>query len=458
MVLTMNFSSTIAAIATPMGAGGISVIRISGGGAFAIADRLFSPVSAERKPSDMKGYTCAYGRIVHNGEFIDEAVLTVFRAPHSYTGEDTVEISCHGGVFITKRILRAVFESGAVPASAGEFTRRAFENGKMTLTQAEAVADVIAADCNAVLRRANNVKDGMLYERAEGISGKISDILARLCVWTDYPDDDAPEIDENMLREELSALSGELSALIGVYDNTRIIRNGIQTVIAGKPNTGKSTLMNALSGSRRSIVTDIAGTTRDIIEESVRLGDITLALADTAGIRENADTIEQIGIDMANQRIDTADLILAVFDGSDALDDDDMRLIERCGALKCRRIAVINKTDLPEIIDRTAFEKFDKTAVISAKENSFEELTAAVTELFADVSAADEIIINERQRQCLITAKERIDEALSAVNSITLDAVTIVIDEALAAMLELSGKRVTENVVDSIFSKFCVGK
>ncbi|MDE7292874.1 MAG: tRNA uridine-5-carboxymethylaminomethyl(34) synthesis GTPase MnmE, partial [Oscillospiraceae bacterium] len=326
---------TIAAISTPRAAGGIGVIRISGENAFKIADRVFVCISRKGMPSEMEGYSCAYGNIVdENGGRMDDGVVTVYRAPRSYTGEDVVEISCHGGIYITEKILRRILEEGSYPAEAGEFTKRAYINGKMSLTQAESVMDIISAEGNAIYRRTRSVREGALFKRIKVYSDRLVKILGQIGAWVDYPEEDIPEIGEEGLICELTEISGELRKISSVYDNTRILKAGIETVIAGKPNVGKSTLMNLLAGYEKSIVTDIAGTTRDIVEESVRLGDIVLRLSDTAGLRGSEDIIEGIGIKRAEEKIKNADLIIAVFDNGEALDDDDMRLTKMCGELR----------------------------------------------------------------------------------------------------------------------------
>lgn len=432
------------------------MIRISGEDALAVADKIFTPVSAKKKPSEMAGYTCAYGRTAD----IDDGVLTVFRAPKSYTGEDVAEISCHGGIFVTEQVLRLAFENGAVPAEAGEFTKRAFLNGKINLTQAEAVMDTISAGGKAQLRSAAALRDGALFRRIKKVSGGIVKLLGSLAAWVDYPEDDIPAVDEAEIESTLAAAIAELAEMLKGYDNGRIIREGIDTAIVGKPNVGKSTLMNLLSGCERSIVTDIAGTTRDIVEESVRLGDVVLRLSDTAGIRDTEDVVENHGVRLARQKLETAQLVLAVFDTGETLTEEDIALAEECRGKPS--LAILNKSDLEQRFD---FEKisqcFGASVSISAKSGGLAELSEALEKLLKTEEFSPEagILANERQRHCAERAKNSFAEALSALHGgATLDAVTILIDDGENALLELTGERASEAVVDEVFSHFCVGK
>ena len=452
--------STIAAISTPNAIGGISVIRISGDDAIGVAEKIFSPCGG-KKVSDMAGYTCAYG-IAHDGdERLDDCILTVFRAPHSYTGEDVVEISCHGGLYVTRKVLRAALGHGAVNAEAGEFTKRAYLNGKLDLTQAEAVMDIISAKGERELKMAENLREGAAFKKAEKCSKKLMKILGDLAAWADYPEEDIPEVRPDTLIEELSEVRNDLRSLVQNYDSGRILREGVSTAIIGRPNVGKSTLFNCLSGCERSIVTEIAGTTRDIIEESVRIGDITLRLSDTAGIHETDDIIEGIGVDMAEKMIASSELIIAVFDGSCPLTADDQYLINKIN--KDKTVAVVNKSDVEQLLDIAELEKQIKHIVyISAKENTgVEELHRHIEEIFklneADFDTVT--VANERQKFCIDKALESIESAISSLEiGEMLDAVNILIDEAEQSLLMLTGEKVTDAVVDEVFSRFCVGK
>ena len=363
----MGFNSdTIAAISTPNGAGGISVIRISGDDALKIADRIFITVSG-KKLSEMKGYTAAYGSVYDkDNNKLDDAVATVFRKPHSYTGEDVTEISCHGGMYITKQVLRAVIESGASPAKAGEFTQRAFLNGKMDLSEAEAVMDIISAKGRTEARAALACMDGQISREIFRINDALVSCAAHLSAWADYPEEDIPEVNSDNLRSDLSGIKNMIEALLKNYDAGMIIKKGIDTIIAGKPNVGKSTLMNRLAGYEKSIVTDIPGTTRDIIEETVVLGDVTLNLSDTAGLRDTDNIVEKTGVEKARQKLKTSGLVLAVFDSTQELDSEDISLISLIK--DCPAVAVVNKTDGENRLDINYLNSHIENVVsISAK-------------------------------------------------------------------------------------------
>ena len=452
--------TTIAAVSTPLGTGGISVIRISGKDAVAIADKVFVSVSGKRL-SEMKGYTAAYGKIFDKGELLDEAVATVFLAPNSYTGENVVELSCHGGMYITSQVLRAVLDSGAVVAEPGEFTKRAFLNGKIDLTESEAVMDIISAKGRAAARSAIGIKEGRLRREIDGVKLSLIDSAAHLSAWADYPEEDIPEVSSDALSVNISGAIDKLNSLIKGYDIGKSVKEGIDTLIIGKPNVGKSTLMNFLSGSEKSIVTDIPGTTRDIIEETVVLGNAVLRLSDTAGLRDTDNPIEKIGVDRAKKRVESCGLILAVFDASRSLDDDDHSMLELIGDVPS--VAVINKSDLSTVIDVEYIKsKVNEVVYISAVTgDGIGELIGAVEKITgaAEFDENTAVLSTERQRECSMRAKTSLDDALSALNSgFTLDAVTVSIEEAIQSLLELTGERAGEVVVHSVFSKFCVGK
>lgn len=452
--------TTIAAIATPNAPGGIAGIRISGERAFEVAEKIFVP-AGDKKVADMRGYTCAYGEAFDGEERLDDCILTVFRAPHSFTGEDTAEISCHGGIYVTRRILRAALANGAVMAQAGEFTKRAFLNGKIDLTQAESVMDIISAKGERELKMAENIREGAAYKAVRKISDRLMNMLGSLAAWTDYPDEDIPEVEPETMRTELENIRAELESLIRNYDSGRILREGVSTVIVGRPNVGKSTLFNALSGCERSIVTDIAGTTRDAVEETVKLGDVTLRLMDTAGIRETSDKIEEIGVNIAQKAIESAELVIAVFDGSETMSDDDVNIINKINFNNS--VAVVNKNDLSTVIDITELEKHFKHIVyLSAKENSgTDELCACIEDIFRlnEPFFNDVTVANERQKKCVDVCLENVEKAVEAIEcGEMLDAVNVLIDYAEQSLLELIGEKITDAVVDEVFSRFCVGK
>ena len=463
----MEQSATIAAIATPRAEGGLSCIRISGSNAIEIADKIFQ-TAAGSPLGEKLGYTAAYGKVLSlivnalgEREVIDDAVALVFRAPHSYTGEDVVEITCHGGLYMTDRVLRAVLDAGARPAGPGEFTKRAFLNGKLTLTQAEAVRDIIAANGAEAARAARVVFDGALFQRISGLKQSLLSLCGELAAWVDYPEEDIPAVDPLAMQDTLFGVKDSLQHLLDNYDTGRLIREGITTAIVGRPNVGKSTLMNLLAGSEKSIVTEIAGTTRDVVEETVRLGNAVLRLQDTAGIRESDDLVEQVGVERARASLSRADLVLAVFDSSQSLENEDIRLIDELNERPV--VAVINKSDLPQKIDvKYILDRIQHVVMISAKQT--ENLTSLETAIddvlqLNRVDGNTLLLANERQRNCVIQALHAITDALDAVQKgVTLDAVTVSVEEAVDALLALTGERITDAVVDEVFSHFCVGK
>lgn len=450
----------IAAISTAQGQGGIGVIRISGEEAVTVADKVFVCASGKRL-ADLKGYNAAFGYVEKNGEKIDEAVALVFLAPHSYTGENVVEISCHGGLFITKEVLRTVIEAGAKPAQAGEFTKRAFLNGKIDLAEAESVMDIIGAKNTAAARSALVNKEGILSKKINGIKEELIDKAAHLAAWADYPEEDIPEISYNQLMEAVEHGLNELNSLLDSYDAGQVIKEGIDTVIAGKPNVGKSTLMNLLTGTQKSIVTEIPGTTRDIIEETVTLGNVVLRLSDTAGIRNTDNKVEKIGVEKAIQRLKTCGLVLAVFDSSMPLEKEDYKLIEDIKNVPS--VAVINKSDLEKKIDSDYIEKNTENVVyISAGNASGLQELVSVIEKITGTNSFDPsqgVLSNERQRNSAFLAKKALEEAKNALEiGMTFDAVTISIEEAISELLELTGENVSDEIVDKVFHNFCVGK
>ena len=452
--------STIAAISTGQAAGGIGVVRISGKNALSVADRIFKTVSGI-KLEKLSGYKAAFGKVFFEEKCVDEAVALVFKAPKSYTGEDVVEISCHGGLLVTKQVLRAALANGAVPAEAGEFTKRAFLNGKMDLTRAESVMNIISAKSEQAKSAALNTLDGALYKKVSEISLLLKKIAAQMAAWVDYPDEEIDDLSDEKLKATLLTAKTELEKLIKSFDVGKIIIEGVETAIVGKPNVGKSTLMNLLAGCEKSIVTSVAGTTRDIVEETVTLGNNVLRLADTAGLHDTQDTVEKIGVDRTRQKLDRASLVLAVFDSSTEIDDEDMEIIKMCNGKNA--VAIINKTDLNTNFNAEKINKnFENVVYLSAKDrNGIQELEKTIEKTLgtADFDTSAATLMNERQLACCKAALQSIDEAISALEiGMTRDALNVNIDIAVESLDTLTGEKATESVVNEIFSQFCVGK
>ncbi len=454
-------NQTIAAISTPLAPAGLGVLRLSGDQAVTIAARVFRPARPEWELASRPGYTAAYGHVCDAEGDIDDCVAVVFRAPHSYTGEDVVELSCHGGLYLLQRVLRAVLQAGAQPAQAGEFTRRAFLNGKLDLTGAEAVMGLIAAQGRLAAQTALAAREGNLFRRLEQVKNGLLTAQAGFAAYVDYPDDDIPELDETTLRRTLQQAQQELEALLSTFDAGRVLREGVDTVIVGCPNVGKSTLMNRLAGWERSIVTPIAGTTRDVVEETIRLGEVVLRLADTAGIHATQDAVEAIGVERAHQRLQQAALALVMFDGSRPLTEDDRALARAASGRTA--IALINKCDQPIRIEAEELAAdFSMVVQLSAETGEgLDALAQAVARVTGveGLDGTEPLLATERQRVCTSRCLECVQEALEALDGgMTLDAVSVSVDGAIGAVLELTGERATEAVVDEVFSRFCVGK
>ncbi len=454
--------STIAAIATAQAAAGLGTVKISGENALTIGDSVFSAVSG-KKISETPGYHALYGKVHEADTVIDDAVALVFRAPRSYTGEDVVEISCHGGLFILKRVLRAVLNAGAVPAEGGEFTKRAFLNGKMDLSEAEAVMSLISASGEEARAATLNALDGALSREVTLCRDKLALTAAYMAAWVDYPDDEIPELSDDEMSATLNDVHHRLDVLLSGFDAGKAILEGVDTAIVGRPNVGKSTLLNALSGSERAIVTSVAGTTRDVLEETVKVGNITLHLADTAGIRENTDDeIEKIGVQRARERFDRASLVLMVLDAQDELSEDDKELLQMCE--KKNSIVVVNKTDGDIKLSLDVIRAITNNTIveISAKNSTgLKELTEAIEKTVgtAGFDPSAPLITTERQRSCIVKAVDNVREALDGLAlGITPDAINVCIDCAIENLSVLTGEKATETVVNEVFANFCVGK
>lgn len=452
---------TIAAISTAPAPGGIGIVRISGKDAFAVADQVFRGVS--RKPiAQMKGYTAQLGgAYTQGGEKLDDVVALVFRGPKSYTGEDVVELSCHGGLYVTKRLLQTVLDAGASPAGPGEFTRRAFLNGKLDLAQAEAVMGIIGASGEQAMKAAEAGSSGVLSRKIQQVKEGLLTQASHLAAWADFPEEDVPEVEEQELLSGIRQGEQALVALLQGFDRGKMYREGLATVIAGRPNAGKSTLMNLLSGCERSIVTQYAGTTRDVVEETVMLAGVPLRLADTAGIRDTEDPVESIGVQAARKRLETAQLVLAVFDSSQSLTKEDREMMDTLQGVPS--IAIVNKTDLPTEIDVGEIQShFEKTVFLSAANGEgLPELEQALSDILdtKEFHPEEGVLFTQRQRADAQRALESLQEGETALLSgVTWDAVTVCVEDALNALAALTGEHVSEEIVDQVFEEFCVGK
>lgn len=447
--------STIAAVSTPPAVGGIAMIRISGPDALQIAERMFLSKTG-KKPTEMKGYTCAYGEITAGDERIDDVVLTVYHAPHSYTGEDTVEITCHGGLYVSKRILGLLYQNGAEPAGAGEFTKRAFLNGKLSLSQAEAVMDVIHADGEAALRQANYAREGRLGRQMQAICSELTELLSAMTYWMDDAEEYPAELEPERLRTQIQRIYAQISDMASRYEDGRMLREGIRTVLLGLPNAGKSTVMNWLCGTQKSIVTEYAGTTRDVITEQVRIGAFTLLLSDTAGIRETDHPIEIIGIEQAYHALDDADLVLYTVDAACGMTAADRDALAKCGA---RHVIVLwNKTDLSHCPPPDC--DYPVIPIAAIDEPPFADLEAALQRYLGDVYTGGCIsALNERQQAALTSVQAHLQAAILLLeNDAPVDLLCSELELAADRLSEIDGKHVAEDVIEGVFSKFCVGK
>ncbi len=465
-------TETIAAISTGMTNSGIGIVRISGNDAFSIADRIYK---GKRKIAESESHTIHYGHIKDRDETIDEVLVMVMKGPRTFTGEDTVEINCHGGTFVVKRVLETVLKHGARAAEPGEFTKRAFLNGKIDLSQAEAVIDVINSENEYALQSSISQLKGNIRNKINGIRNKIIYHTAFIESALDDPEHISIEGYSDTLKEESLKIISELKELIRSADNGRVIKEGINTVIVGKPNAGKSSLLNVLSGHERAIVTDIEGTTRDILEEQIRLGDLSLNVVDTAGIRQTDDVIEKIGVDKAKEYAGNADLVIYVVDASRELDENDERIIQLVKGKKS--IILLNKSDLDTIVDEVAIlkklygdENITKNEEgeipiipISAKEKKgIEKLEKKLKEIFINgkISFNDQIYIsNVRQKNALADAEKSMEKVVDSINArMPEDFYSIDLMDAYESLGSITGESVGEDLINEIFSKFCMGK
>ena len=455
--------STIVSISTAPGIGGIGIIRMSGKKSFEILDKIFKPKTSQ-KIEDIKGYTIKYGHIVENNEIIDEVLVSYFKAPRSYTTENMCEINSHGGNVVVKKILEICLKNGAELAEPGEFTKRAFLNGRIDLAQAESVIDVINAKSDKEAKSGIKQLEGYLSKEIKGIKQEILDVLVNIEVTIDYPEYDTPEVQEKEIAQMLESVRKKLKKLEKSFDNGKIIKDGIKTAIIGKPNAGKSSLLNAILKEDRAIVTDIAGTTRDTIEEFVTINGVPLNLVDTAGIREASDEVEKIGVEKSIKQANDADLIIAIFDSSKDLEEEDIEILNLIKGKKS--IILLNKSDLNSKINEND-ERFtsitENILKISALNKSgIDELYEKIAELFNlnEINLDNEILItNIRHKNIISKSLENVNKAKEALEiNMPIDIITIYIKEILEDLGEITGEVVTEDIINEIFSKFCLGK
>lgn len=454
------FDDTIAAIATPLGEGGLALIRISGVEALEVADAIFRPGIKFKKPSRAASHTILYGHVVRDGKRIDEALVGVMRAPRTFTREDVVEITCHGGILAAKLVLDAVLANGARLAEPGEFSKRAFLNGRIDLAQAEAIADLIHARTELALSAANEQLAGKLSERVNRLRDDMLSILAHVEAHIDFPDEDiAPDTLDHLIRR-LESGAALMDQLLKTANEGRILRRGIRAAIIGRPNAGKSSLLNQLLGQDRAIVTAIAGTTRDTIEETANIRGIPVVFIDTAGLRESSDEIEREGVRRSHQSLERAELIIHVLDASEPFHEMDARYLKDFAGKK--RILVANKCDLPRAL-RVPEELASATVEASCKTGEGIEL---LKERIKEVSWSGEIkaemleaMINSRHQDALRRARSSTQQTLEALSQgLTLELAAMDLRIAVNAIGEIVGKTSTEDLLDSIFSQFCIGK
>jgi len=463
----MTATSTIAAISTPPGKGGVAIIRISGDAALDIANSIFSPKGKHILESEPRRQL--YGDILRGRDVIDDGMATYFKAPFSYTGEDMVEISCHGGMLITKEVLTAALCAGAIPAEAGEFTRRAYLNGKLSLTDAEAIGMLLEAESEAQIKLSRKKSRDKFTERLGAVRAALTSLLSSIYARIDYPDEDLGDFTDEQTLVAIKEIKEDLSLLLDTYKTGRAITDGVKASILGKPNVGKSTLYNLLIGEDAAIVTDIPGTTRDLLHANISLGDVMLRITDTAGVHESEDRVEKIGIERSRDAAMQSELAFILFDTSRPLDEEDEAIISLSRTLNAERVAVLTKCDLDFALSpkdtEIIRESFGSVLKISAKEDSDEakrDIIKITNALFTDekIKVGDDAIISSaRQKASLARAYDFLSSAYDALESgMPQDAVSSDIELALGAIGELDGRSVSEAVVTDIFSKFCVGK
>ena len=452
---------TIAAISTPRGEGGIGIVRMSGSDSLCILTKIFKPIS-NKKVSDLRNFSINYGHLYDGEELIDEVLVSIMKGPNTYTKEDIVEINCHGGFLITERVLELVLKSGARIAEIGEFTRRAFLNGRLDLTQAEAVIDLIHGKTDKSISLSLNQLRGDLREQIDILKKQLLDVSAHVNVVLDYPEEGIDDPLPDDLVDNLHNVVNTTDALIKSYNKGKMIKEGVKTAIVGKPNVGKSSLLNSVLREERAIVTHVAGTTRDIIEEVVNLNGVPLVLVDTAGIRKTDDLVENIGVEKSKELIDKADLVLFVVDNSRELDEEDLKIHERIQADKV--IGLINKTDIESKLDTTPLTKIKKWIKISALEkigiDSMEkEIYNYIVSGQVEDSSQKLVITNVRHKSALEKTKQAVENIFETIDmGLPMDLIAVDLKEALDSLSEVTGEISNEDLLDHIFSNFCVGK
>ncbi|ALP88882.1 MULTISPECIES: tRNA uridine-5-carboxymethylaminomethyl(34) synthesis GTPase MnmE [Clostridium] len=460
----MREFDTICAIATPIGEGGIAIIRISGEKALEIADKIFAPKS-KKDIKDMKTYTMRYGTIVDldTKDIIDDVILSYMKGPRSYTGENVIEVNCHGGVVATNRVLNQIVKAGARIAEPGEFTKRAFLNGRIDLSQAEATMDIIKAKTELSMKSAMMQSKGALSKEIGELRKYLLNVLALIEYAVDFTEDDEDIVDDDLIaqiKDSITKTITRINSLLKNADEGKIIRDGLNIVIVGKPNVGKSSLLNSLLREKRAIVTDIPGTTRDIIEEYINLDGIPIKITDTAGIRDTEDTVEKIGVERSKEKIEEADLVILMLDTSRALDDEDRVIIDAINDKKY--IALLNKVDLECKLSEEVITSLNRTIEISAKTGfGIENLKEEIKNLFfnGEIDSESLIISNTRHKQALYRSLEDCNLALEKINlNEYLDLISIYITSAMRALGEITGDELEEDLLNKIFSEFCCGK
>ena len=458
----MKEFDTITAISTSIGEGGISIIRVSGEKCIGIVDSIFVGKN-NRNIRDFRSYTMRYGHVIDkNGSILDEVIISYMKGPKSFTAEDTIEINCHGGVVGTNRILQEIIRAGARMAEPGEFTKRAFLNGRIDLSQAEAVIDIIRAKTELSMKSALMQSEGSISKEIKILRNKLLSVIAHIEVTVDYPEEDIEEVTASKVSEDVMAIIGEIDILLSTAEEGKILREGLSTVIVGKPNVGKSSLLNALVKEKRAIVTDVPGTTRDAIEEYISIEGIPIKIVDTAGIRETEDIVERIGVEKSKEKIDEADLVILILDSSSELSREDREIIKYIKEKKY--IVLLNKSDLGGKIEMEELQNLKSKYVTKISVKTGEGLNCVkehIKDLFfkGEIKTEGVFVTNNRHKQSLIRAKENLESSLNALEyTSAIDLASIDIRNAWVNLGEITGEALEEDIIHKIFSEFCLGK